>query len=131
MDPRNPFRCFDVRFLAASLGIGLGVVGLAMVGKGFPRGGAVRIALAVGEGLLIGVLLLLMVRAVRRLDEMHRRMHVEAAAISFVATAFVATLLGFVEKAAGWHLPWGLAAWPAMTVVWAIGVNVLRRRYGT
>jgi len=91
------------------------------------------------EGILAWVLALLptigiaacawvILRQLRRLDELQRRVQLEALGLSFAGTAFGSLAWGFAENAGAPALP-TFAIWPVMAVLWVIGGFIARRRY--
>jgi hypothetical protein len=62
------------------------------------------------------------------LDELQRRIHLEAIAFAFGGTAIVTFGYGFLENAGLPHLSWHYV-WPFMTFLWAIGLLIANRRY--
>ena len=67
-------------------------------------------------------------RAIWRMDELQRRIQLDAIAISFLTTALVTFGWGFAEEAGGPRLH-AFAVWPIMAVAWCIGLVIARRRY--
>jgi len=70
----------------------------------------------------------LFVRAISRLDELQRRIQMEAFAFSLGTTALVTFGYGFLEGAGMPHLSWTYV-FPLMAVLWGVGVAVFRWRY--
>ena len=74
-------------------------------------------------GMLFAVL-----RYLRGIDELERRIQLEALAFAFGASAIATFAYGFLEGA-GWpHLNWTFV-WPVMGTFWIAGVVLARRRY--
>jgi hypothetical protein len=67
-------------------------------------------------------------RGIWRLDEMQRRIQLDAIAISFLGTALVTFGWGFAEGAGLPHLR-AFAVWPIMGTLWAAGALIAQRRY--
>src|SRR5215471_15537895 len=67
-------------------------------------------------------------RALRMADELQRRIHLEALAIAFAASAFVTFAYGFLEGAGLPHIGW-IYVWPVMGTFWIIGGQIARLRY--
>jgi hypothetical protein len=105
------------------------ILGAAWLGKDLPRGTPWKLALAVVQGSATTVVILLAVRDMRRLDELQRRIHLEALGLAFAGTAIVVTGWGFLEQAGAPEVRWGLWIWPAMCALWVAGLLVARRRY--
>lgn len=72
--------------------------------------------------------LVAIVRAIRRMDELERRVHFEAVAFAFAATALLTFTYGLLENLAfpRISLVWIL---PLMIALWALGQAFARRRY--
>jgi hypothetical protein len=68
------------------------------------------------------------IRHLRRLDEMQRRIQLEALAISFAGFAFGSLAWGFAESAGAPHLPTFLI-WPIMAALWVLGGFIAHRQY--
>ena len=126
---RNPWGCYDVRFLALGVVVAAIIFAAAWLGRGFPRGGTVRIALALVQAGAIAFLIVAMMRSLRRLDELQQKIHFEALAVSFAGTGALVTGYGFLVNAGLPDLDWGALVWPLMTILWVIGVMIARRRY--
>ena len=67
-------------------------------------------------------------RYIWALDEMQRRIQLDAIAISFLITALGTFGWGFAEDAGAPDLP-TFAIWPIMGTTWFIGMLIARRRY--
>ena len=67
-------------------------------------------------------------RYFRGLDELQRRIQLEAVAFSFLATCFITLTWAFQQNAG---LPRFDASWvaPLLTLLWGIGVGIAKRRY--
>jgi len=67
-------------------------------------------------------------RAIWRMDEMQRRIQLDAIAIAFLGTALITFGWGFAE---GGGLPplRAFAVWPIMGALWAAGMVIAQRRY--
>jgi hypothetical protein len=68
------------------------------------------------------------VRLFRRIDELHRRMQVEALAFAFGGTALCVITYGFLETA-GFRPVSVWWVWTAMALLWFVGLRLARRRY--
>lgn len=93
-----------------------------------PPAGAVAIALLPTAALALFIVT--WVRASRELDELQRRIQLEALVVAFPGTILLAIFLGFLQR--GGLLPegtdlrdmWGFLPWP-----YFVGLLVARRRY--
>lgn len=68
------------------------------------------------------------VRYLREVDELERRMALEALAIAFGATAAITFGYGFLEHAGLPHINWWWV-WPVMGVSWILAGLHTKRRY--
>mgnify|MGYP001803466340 CR=1 FL=1 len=69
------------------------------------------------------------VRNIRRLDEMQRKLQFEAIVMAFAATALITFGYGFLEGAGLPKLSM-FVVWPLMATFWVIGVIAGRLRFG-
>ncbi len=65
---------------------------------------------------------------IRRLDELQRRLQLEAFALAFAGTALITFSYGFLENA-GFPRLSAFAVWPVMCGLWLAGVLFGRLRY--
>jgi hypothetical protein len=75
-----------------------------------------------------GLLIWMFVRAVGRLDEMQKRIHLQAFGFSLGATALITFAYGFLEGAGMPHLNWTWVL-PLMAVLWGVGAAIFSWRY--
>ena len=68
------------------------------------------------------------VRFFREIDELQRKIQLEALAGAFTATAVITLTYGFLQNAGLPDLNW-VWVWPIMGVCWAIGLAFARWRY--
>src|SRR4051794_637225 len=126
MIPMN--RRYTSELLAALAAYALLLVGSITVLKHFAPPAPWRdvIALAPMLGFAAGCHVVL--RQLRRLDEMQRRIQLEALGLAFAGTAMLSFSYGFLE---GLDYPrlsmfW---IWPVMAILWCVGLALARRRY--
>ena len=74
------------------------------------------------------IVIWLTVRSLSRLDEVQKRLQMQALGFSMAATALVTFGYGFLEGAGLPHLNWTLVL-PLMTMLWGLGLGVLALRY--
>ena len=67
-------------------------------------------------------------RALWQMDELQRRIQLDAIAIAFLGTALITFGWGFAEGA-GLPPLRAFAVWPMMATLWAIGLVIAQRRY--
>lgn len=87
-----------------------------------------RIAIALTPMLPALLVPIVVVRFLRRLDEMQRRIQIEAMGIGFALTAVITFGYGFLETV-GFPPLGGFVVWPIMSVTWMIGRWIAGRRY--
>ena len=90
--------------------------------------GIARLALALSP--MIGALAAAwaIFRAIRRMDELQRRIQLDAIAFAFLGTALVTFGWGFAEDAGLPRLE-AFAVWPIMASLWMVGLLVARQPY--
>ena len=104
------------------------LVGANLLG-GWPHpAGAGRLALAVLPMLGTVAVAWVVLRGIRRLDELQRRVQLEALALAFAGTALITFGWGFLEDAGLPRFP-TFGVWPLMAVLWVLGLTVVARRY--
>lgn len=74
------------------------------------------------------MVLLLFVRRLARLDELHKRIQTEAFGFSLGATALITFAYGFLEGAGMPHLNWTFIL-PLMAALWGVGTAISSFRY--
>jgi hypothetical protein len=102
----------------------------SMVGVIADPGPITRAVLAIVPMAPLAALAWAIHQAVRRLDELQRRIHLDALTGAFVGTAFLAVTVGQLQHAKIGipDLNWAYL-WPAQVVLWAIAYFVASRRY--
>lgn len=73
-------------------------------------------------------LCVVIVRQVRRMDELQRRVQVEALALAFAGTALITFSYGFLESTGLPKLSM-FTVWPLMAALWVGALLLVRRRY--
>ncbi len=126
---RKAWSPYSARFVALGLGVAAIMIGAALAARGFPRGSAARVGLALVQGAASATLIIAMVRSIRQLDEFQQRVQLEALAFSFEGTGVFATAYGFLVNAGLPEIEWGAVIWPLMVGLWAIGLTIANRRY--
>ena len=87
-----------------------------------------RVVVAVIPMLPAGLVIWLFVRALSRLDEVHKRVQVQALGFSLAATALLTFGYGFFEGI-GWPTLNGTFILPLMALLWGMGMTVIALRY--
>ncbi|ONG56169.1 hypothetical protein BKE38_06590 [Pseudoroseomonas deserti] len=67
-------------------------------------------------------------RQLRRIDELQRRIQLEALAFAFAGTAVLSLGHGFLELVGLPRLSM-FAVWPVMAILWIVGLRLATRRY--
>ena len=90
---------------------------------------AARLALAVIPVLLWGTMIVVMVAGVRRLDELQRRIQLDALAIAFPSAMLLGLLVEYLQKA-GFAREWTVGdVWPFMFLLYVPAYFLARLRY--
>ena len=105
------------------------ILAAAFVGRSYPKGSGMRLALAIVETIATAVCLIVPVWSVRHLDELQRKIQLEALALAFIGTGILGACYGFLLDAGVTPGDWGAFIWPAMVGLWVIGYVVASRRY--
>jgi len=123
--PRSPY----VKELLSTLA----VYAVALVGSiellqhsDFPPGW--RAAIALTPMLACLAMAWVILREIRRMDEMQRRIQFEALGFAFAVTALSTFSYGFLEGL-GWPRLSMFGIWPLMAALWVVGLALARRRY--
>ena len=87
-----------------------------------------RIPVMVAPVIPIVFMMLAVIRSVRRMDELHRRIHLEAVIIAYLATLILCFSYGFLENVG---FPPFNTMWVgvAMICLWGIGLLLAKRKY--
>ena len=75
-----------------------------------------------------GIVVWLTVRALSRLDEVQKRMQMQAIGFALAATALITFAYGFLEGAGMPHLNWTWVL-PLITALWGLGLGALALKY--
>lgn len=94
-----------------------------------PHGDTARILLSLAPMLPAVFICGVIIRTIRHLDEMQRKLQVEALAFAFAGTALLTFGYGFLEGA-GLPTLSMFVVWPLMAALWVIGTVIGRIRYG-
>jgi hypothetical protein len=70
----------------------------------------------------------IVLRELRRMDELQRRIQLEAIGFSFAGTAILTFSYGFLEGL-GYPRLSMFSVWPILAVLWIVGLVMARRRY--
>jgi hypothetical protein len=124
---------FTARRYIVELGAAFALYAVLLVGANLlehawePTGGA-RIALSLVP--MVGALAAAwaIMRGLWRMDELQRRIQLDAIAMAFMATALVTFGWGFVENDGVPHLR-AFMVWPIMAVFWSLGIAISTWRY--
>jgi hypothetical protein len=87
-----------------------------------------RLPVALAPILPLLLLLRAIVRFFRRLDELQRRIQLDALAFAFAGSALLTFTYGLLENVGFPRLSYGYV-WSVMGVLWGIGTAVAKRRY--
>lgn len=117
---------FPAALLAASIAFLLIIEGVIRYIGDHPDNSAPWIAAAPIVGLML--LLVLAMRSLQRMDELARKIHVEAMAFAFLCSLFILCSAGFLALAGVMTLSLDWIA-PTMAVCWNVGVVIAVVRY--
>lgn len=120
-------RGYSTRMTLALLIYAVLVVGTGLLTSAYPDA-AWRYPVAVLPMVPFVYAIAAYVRFMRDLDEVQRRIKLEAFAIAFGATAAVTFCYGFLQHVGLPHVNWWFV-WPVMGVSWIAGHIVAERRY--
>ena len=76
----------------------------------------------------VALVLILFARRLSQLDELQKRIQIEAFGFSLAATALVTFAYGFLEGAGMPHLNWTYIL-PLMAILWGLGTAIFTFRY--
>lgn len=121
------------RRYAIEFGSALGIYTLLLFGsiwaiEVFEPTGPLRTALVLLPMLGVAAGIVAIFRHYQRMDELERRIWLEAHSISFAGTAFATLAWGFLEGDGLPHLSM-FVVWPLMATLLLLGLFVARRRY--
>lgn len=120
-------RKYKLRMLAVSL-VYIGFVFLSVHGLRKQPAAPWKYVIAVLPMLPILLIPLFFVQLLRSLDELQRRIQLEALGFAFAASALVTLTYGFLENAGLPDVNW-VWVWPIMAVFWTLGLFAARWRY--
>ncbi|MEA3016677.1 MAG: hypothetical protein QOI38_1399 [Sphingomonadales bacterium] len=112
---------------AFALYVGL-LVASNLIDDAFHVTGGARIALALTPMIGAAAAGWAVMRGIWRMDELQRRIQLDAIAMAFLATALITFGWGFAEEAGAPRLS-AFLVWPVMAVCWMIGLVIARSRY--
>lgn len=104
------------------------LVGAAAIERAIQPEGALKLAINLAP--MIGALAAAwaIMRGLWRMDEMQRRIQLDAIALAFLGTALITFGWGFAEGAGLPRLR-AFSVWPIMGTLWGFGLFVAHRRY--
>lgn len=131
MDSRNPLRCWDGRYLVKAIVAAIVILAMSLLVKAFdiPDGTPLRYALAAVQVVAFTYSVVITVGAIRKLDELLQRIHLEAIAIAFALTGIVVVSWSLLSRAGLPPIEWGGETWLMMVLLWAGALYFRRRRY--
>lgn len=119
------------RFLVEFIAIVLLYVACVVISSSFVRSmpdGAAKIALALLPVIPIIAMAVSIIRRLNSMDELGRKIQLEALAVAFVCTALTTFSYGFLETAGLPRLS-AFMVWPIMGGVWCVATIIGTRRY--
>ncbi|MGY2096899.1 hypothetical protein [Pseudomonas simiae] len=118
---------FLVEFAVTMLAYMLCVVVSSAYMSSMPNGAA-RVALALLPVIPMIAMAIAIIRRLNAMDEMGRKIQLEALAVAFVCTALTTFSYGFLETA-GFPRLSAFMVWPIMGGVWCVATIIGTRRY--
>ena len=119
-------------FLLLTVGL-IAYAGMLLLSQKLFAGGidgtVMRVLVSLSPMLPVVFICGVVVRNIRRLDEMQRKLQFEAIVMAFAATALITFGYGFLEGAGLPKLSM-FVVWPLMATFWVIGVIAGRLRFG-
>ncbi|CRM20529.1 hypothetical protein AOA59_29690 [Pseudomonas sp. 2822-15] len=119
------------RFLVEFIAIVLLYVACVVISSSFVRSmpdGAAKIALALLPVIPMIAMAVSIIRRLNSMDELGRKIQLEALAVAFVCTALTTFSYGFLETAGLPRLS-AFMVWPIMGGVWCVATIIGTRRY--
>ncbi|HEX8654541.1 MAG TPA: hypothetical protein VF693_04890 [Allosphingosinicella sp.] len=104
------------------------IIASNLIDDAFHVTGGARIALALTPMIGAAAAGWAVMRGIWRMDELQRRIQLDAIAMAFLATALITFGWGFAEEAGAPRLS-AFLVWPVMAVCWMIGLVIARSRY--
>jgi hypothetical protein len=104
------------------------LVGAAAVERAIEPAGALKLIINLTPMLGAFAAAWAILRGLWRMDELQRRIQLDAIAISFLGTALITFGWGFAEGAGLPQLR-AFAVWPIMGALWVLGLLIAQRRY--
>ncbi|HYP42232.1 MAG TPA: hypothetical protein VEX13_17885, partial [Chloroflexia bacterium] len=124
---RKAEKTYTVHLIGSMIAYGLVLVASILILKASTdEWWRVPVALAPVVPAIFG--LLAFVRFLGRIDELERRIQLEAIGFGFGGTAVLTFGYGFLENAGFPHLNW-VYVFPIMIFLWGIGLAIARRKY--
>jgi hypothetical protein len=117
----------QIEFGLAMLAYLMVLVGSVTVLQANPGAGW-RYAVAVLPVAPAALALWIFIRALSRLDELHKRIQMQAFGFSLGATALLTFAYGFLEGVGMPHLSWTFVL-PLMAILWGVGSAIFTMRY--
>ncbi|NGY03738.1 hypothetical protein [Solimonas terrae] len=129
MNKVRPFRCFDGKALPTSVGVAIWLVASALLQRQYGQWPDTTRLLATSQMLAVIGLVFVLVRSIARLDELERRIHLEAAATAGVLLITAIAGWSFMERTGLPSVDWSLLATPVFVIAWSLGVWWIGRKF--
>lgn len=121
---RSYLREFAVAMVGYAVALTVSIVALQRA----PEGAWWRYPVALLPMVPAAWIVVAVVRQLGRIDELQRRIQLEALAFAFGGAALLTFSYGFLENAGMPHLNW-FFVWPVMATLWIVGLTWANRRY--
>jgi len=124
---------FSPKRYYVELGSAFALYGILLVGTGFAQraiepAGTLKLALNLVPMIGAVAAAWAIMRGLWSMDELQRRVQLDAIAIAFLGTALITFGWGFAEGGGAPHLR-AFAVWPIMGTLWLLGTIIATRRY--
>ncbi len=103
------------------------VVSLVVLDHGV-KSNALGIIISLSPMLAFSAVCWVILRQIKRLDELQRKIQIEAIGISMLGTAFLTFAYGFLENV-GFPTLSMFVVWPLMAVLWVLALVITQWRY--
>lgn len=125
--PYRPYRKYVVEVIITSTSYTIVVfVSTSLLNLSLPS--LLRILIALMPMIPAGFFVIVFVRLLRRVDEFHRKFHLEVLGFAFAGTAVLTFTYGWLQLAGFPQLSW-IYVWPLMGILWGIGAVWSAWRY--
>ena len=120
-------KAYTIEFGSAMLAYCIVLIASILLLQAYP-GAPWRIPVALAPVVPAGFAIFAFMRFLGRMDELQRRIQLDAIGLSFAATAILTFAYGLLENVGFPHLSW-IWIFPGMVALWGIGAGIAAARY--